>query len=76
MSEPGGSYDFVYVHTDIPEGMTIREWREQRAVERQAMITAARKRRRGRRVRAIRRWLAVAPLAVRRPRFSRHEARG
>ena len=30
----GGPYDFVYVHTDIREGMTIREWR-QRAAERQ-----------------------------------------
>jgi len=29
-------YDFVYVHTDIPEGMTMREWRGQRAVEREA----------------------------------------
>ena len=27
-------YDFVYVHTDIPEGMTIREWRAQRAASR------------------------------------------
>jgi hypothetical protein len=76
MTEPGSRYDFVYVHTDIPEGMTIREWREQRAVERQAMFTAARERRRERRVEAIRRWLAAAPLAVRRPRFSRHEASG
>jgi hypothetical protein len=30
----GGPYDFVYVHTEIPEGMTIREWRAQRATER------------------------------------------
>ena len=27
MTEPGSPHDFVYVHTDIPEGMTIREWR-------------------------------------------------
>jgi hypothetical protein len=26
-----GEYDFVYVHTDIPEGMTIRDWRAARA---------------------------------------------
>jgi hypothetical protein len=26
------SYDFLHVHTDIPEGMTIREWRAMRAV--------------------------------------------
>ena len=34
MSEGGGRYDLVYVHTDIPEGMTIREWRGRRAAER------------------------------------------
>lgn len=34
MSETSGPYDFVYVHTDIPEGMTIRAWRAQRAEER------------------------------------------
>jgi hypothetical protein len=33
MSDPGGPYDFVYVHSDIPEGMTIRDWRRQRAAE-------------------------------------------
>lgn len=27
------SYDFVYVQIDIPEGMTIREWQRERAVE-------------------------------------------
>jgi hypothetical protein len=26
-----GEYDFVYVHTDIPEGMTVLEWRAARA---------------------------------------------
>jgi hypothetical protein len=35
-------YDFVYVHTDIPEGMTIREWRAHRAAERVAEQQAAR----------------------------------
>jgi hypothetical protein len=34
MSGAGGPYDFVYVHTDIPEGMTIREWRRACAAER------------------------------------------
>jgi hypothetical protein len=29
-----GSCDFLYVHTDIPEGVTIREWRAQRAANR------------------------------------------
>lgn len=31
MPMPCGPHDFVYVHTDIPEGMAIREWREHRA---------------------------------------------
>ena len=31
-----GSRDFVYVQTDIPAGMTIREWRTQRAANRPA----------------------------------------
>src|SRR3954451_22857707 len=39
-------YDFVYVHTDIPEGMTIPEWRAHcstvRAAERQAAGEARR----------------------------------
>ena len=39
------SYDFVYVHTDIPEGMTIREWRAQRAMERRQSRAPARRRR-------------------------------
>ncbi len=36
MSDQPVSHDFVYVHTDILEGMTIREWRAQRAAEREA----------------------------------------
>jgi hypothetical protein len=36
MSEQARPHDFVYVHTDIPEGMTIREWRARRAAERAA----------------------------------------
>jgi len=28
MTGTGDSYDFVYVHADIPPGMAIREWRE------------------------------------------------
>jgi hypothetical protein len=31
MTASDGSCDLLYVHTDIPEGMTIREWRAQRA---------------------------------------------
>jgi DNA processing protein len=29
-----GEYDFAYVYTDIPEGMTIRAWRAQRTTDR------------------------------------------
>ena len=36
MTDEPVSHDFVYVHTDIPAGMTIREWRAQRAAERAA----------------------------------------
>ena len=36
MSDEPASYDFVYVETDIPPGMTIREWRLQRSAERTA----------------------------------------
>ncbi len=46
---PGGPYDFVYVHTDIPEGMTIREWGLQRAAERELFRAQERTARRARR---------------------------
>lgn len=45
MFEQARAYDFVYVHTDIPEGMTIREWRAQRAAARSERERAARRRR-------------------------------
>jgi hypothetical protein len=41
MADPPVSYDFGYVHTDIPAGMTIREWRAQRAADRAAARLAA-----------------------------------
>ena len=41
MTDEPTSHDLVYVHTDIPEGMTIREWRAQRAVDRAAARLAA-----------------------------------
>ena len=40
MADPPVSHDFVYVHTDIPAGMTIREWRAQRAAEHRAASAA------------------------------------
>jgi hypothetical protein len=54
MTEPGVPYELVYVHTDIPVGMTIHEWRTRRAAERQELRLAARAQRRQRRRRAVR----------------------
>ena len=34
MSDRPDSHDFLYVHTDIPAGMTIRDWRALRAANR------------------------------------------
>ena len=42
MADPVLSHDFDYVHTDIPAGMTIREWRAHRAAERGAAGAAHR----------------------------------
>jgi hypothetical protein len=42
MSKSGGPYDFAYVNTDIPEGMTIRDWRAQGAAKRSTVEAAAR----------------------------------
>jgi len=44
MSEQTRAHDFVYVDTDIPEGMTIREWRAQRAARREEERAARRRR--------------------------------
>lgn len=44
MSEQARPHDFVYVHTDIPEGMTIREWRARRAARRERERAARRRR--------------------------------
>jgi hypothetical protein len=47
--EEHSTFDFVYVHTDIPAGATISEWRRQRI--------AARERRRELRLRRAVAWL-------------------
>jgi hypothetical protein len=39
------THDFEYVHTDIPAGMTIRDWRAYRAAERDAARATRRSRR-------------------------------
>ena len=49
MSDEPDSHSFAYVECDIPPGLTIAEWRAQRAAERPAVtrqrpIAAARKR--------------------------------
>jgi hypothetical protein len=62
-ADPPVSHDFVYVHTDIPAGMTIREWRRERAADH-----AATRRLRRRRLLAtpMRRWIAArrGPLPI------------
>lgn len=79
MAHVGGPYDFVYVHTDIPEGMTIREWRAQRAAdhaaarERQRAARRTRRRARWRRsivglARAIGAAVALGAASARAPR--------
>ena len=72
MTDEPVSHDFVYVHTDIPAGMTIRQWRAQRAADRAAAARAARAARRpsalGRRLTgAVRAWLRPACDAHRAP---------
>ncbi len=64
--------DFVYVHTDIPEEMTISEWRAQRATEGQAMLAAAREQAAA--PPAVRRWRSALAEAVRGPRLWSREA--
>ena len=68
--------DFAYVHTDIPEGMTIREWRAQRAADRAAAQAAAREARRRRRMQANARWLAAVRMPAHGHRLRSREARG
>jgi hypothetical protein len=54
MADPPVTNDFGYVHTDIPAGMTIREWRAHRAVERGAAGAVHRSRR----------WPLRAPIPI------------
>lgn len=74
MSSPAGPYDFVYEHTDIPEGMTIREWRAQRAAQRLAMQESAREERRRQGAQRTRQWLDRFRGPGRRPRVHRRAA--
>jgi hypothetical protein len=76
MTESRGTRDVVYVDSDIPAGMTIREWRAQRAANGPAsdrpLLLAC-----GSEVRAavVAAWRAVA-RAIGRPRFARVRAHG
>jgi hypothetical protein len=76
MSESGGRYDLLYVHTDIPEGMTIREWRGRNAAERLTVGAAARADRQQGRAWGTRRWLAHLRVPVRRLRVRSRAAHG
>ena len=69
MPTPAGPYDFVYEHTDIPERMTVCEWRAQRAAQQRAMQESARQERRRQRAQRTRRWLDRLRAPVRRPRL-------
>ena len=72
MKDAPVSHDFGYVHTDIPAGMTIRQWRAQRAADRAAAACAARAAWRpsalgSRLTGAVRAWLRPACDAHRAP---------
>jgi hypothetical protein len=75
MTGSRGAHDFVYIHTDIPAGMTIGEWRAQRAASRPAptrrpLLAAVRRRLDS----ATRMWHATA-RALARPRIARFRVR-
>jgi hypothetical protein len=72
-----GEYDFVYVHTDIPEGMTIREWRAARA-RRIAEVHDAERRRHREHTRAtlVRAARRVVDVLVARPTIPASRVRG
>jgi hypothetical protein len=76
MTGTGSSHDFAYVHSDIPEGMTIRAWRAQRAAEHIARRTAERAERRRRRAGRMQQWLTALQMPLPRPRLHRQEAEG
>jgi hypothetical protein len=66
MNDARGWHEFNYVHTDIPDGIRIAEWRTQRAAERMAARMTARAARRCRRRRWLLRW--IRPWRVPTPR--------
>jgi hypothetical protein len=75
MSDRPGSHDFNYVHTDIPAGMRIADWRARRAPH-DASGLAACAARRWRRRRQLLRWLAWPRAAMPRAPFGGPAAQG
>jgi hypothetical protein len=74
MNDRPGAHDFDYVHTDIPEGMRIADWRARRAADRVSARRAKCGARRRRRRRLLLRWLAWPHVATPRPPFAGHAA--
>ena len=74
MSEAGSRYDLVYVHTDIPEVITIRRWRSRSAAKQLTVGAPTGADRHQRRARRTRRWLARLRMPVRRLRVRSREA--
>jgi hypothetical protein len=74
MSERPGAHDFDYVHTDIPEGMLIADWRARRAADRISARRAGCAARRRRRRRLLLRWLAWPRVPMPQAPFGGHAA--
>ena len=64
-----GPHDFLYVQSDIPEGMTIREWRAHRAAERAEAEATAKAEHRARRRAVLMRAVAAVSIHLRQARF-------
>lgn len=67
MIAPRNSHCFVYVESDIPEGMTIRAWQTQRATDNAARRRATRLRRRQWWARRRHLWLEALRVRLARP---------
>jgi hypothetical protein len=76
MTDAGGWHEFDYVHSDIPAGLRIAEWRTRRAAERMAARMTARAVRRGRRRRWLRRWIRPWRVPTPRPPVGGRPAHG
>jgi hypothetical protein len=72
MTDRPSWHAFDYVHSDIPDGMLISDWRARRA--KRASRLAACAARRWRRRRQLLRWLAWPRVPTPRPPSSGHAA--